>query len=583
MLLLQPPTPLRRSRGYGSERSAGRYLLRKADYAQILVARRVLAGLSGASSALLRALHGLAVPAARGSGSGSRNSSTNGSGSSSNSSSSSIGSDGSNVAEESGNGTAAAAISTRRMRSKQLQVLGQAKAAAASAASQPLPLRRVRTAAAPRPKPTDAFGRPYPDGAAGSDQDKDQQQQQQQWQPGLVGHSHSSKDKQAIAGHHTDAAQSGGIPRPAARLAARTRAWAKRVVAVLSDWGMWPRSNVVPLDQFDEAFPLLHEPSRLPPLHIEKASLPDLLDPLLDGRALPPPPPPRAQKTPLSSSDESQTSAAARWRLLPALLSRIEVVEPTFSQLLVVHRRVRRPAWWRRALPARGPVRLRVFREIPVASWQVVHPARVLQWRPLDLLRLDLFGIGGAVAALAQARTGSPLLGLLALASLSLWATRLVLGYVRMGDRYKSIVAQLLQERTVASEEGGVEYVAAAAGLQRWKLAAIAYVLLLRAERGGMLDEDSLAGAAEALLRTELAAVSVRFDTTAALSELRRFGLLLEARRLPQPQPQPGSFESDTQDSYAVVAPSAAHAVLQRYWAGLLTARVGSILRDEDM
>lgn len=28
--------------------------------------------------------------------------------------------------------------------------------------------------------------------------------------------------------------------------------------------------------------------------------------------------------------------------------------------------------------------------------------------------------------------------------SLSVWATRLVLGYLRMDDRYKSIVAQLL-------------------------------------------------------------------------------------------------------------------------------------------
>ena len=36
------------------------------------------------------------------------------------------------------------------------------------------------------------------------------------------------------------------------------------------------------------------------------------------------------------------------------------------------------------------------------------------------------------------------LLQLLTLVSLSVWATRLVLGYLRMDDRYKSIVAQLL-------------------------------------------------------------------------------------------------------------------------------------------
>lgn len=38
-----------------------------------------------------------------------------------------------------------------------------------------------------------------------------------------------------------------------------------------------------------------------------------------------------------------------------------------------------------------------------------------------------------------------------------------------MGDRYKSIIAQLLAERTVAGGEGGLEYLATAAGLQQFK------------------------------------------------------------------------------------------------------------------
>lgn len=41
----------------------------------------------------------------------------------------------------------------------------------------------------------------------------------------------------------------------------------------------------------------------------------------------------------------------------------------------------------------------------------------------------------GAFAALAQARYNNPYLQLLAFASLSVWGTRLVLGYMRMGDR----------------------------------------------------------------------------------------------------------------------------------------------------
>lgn len=48
-----------------------------------------------------------------------------------------------------------------------------------------------------------------------------------------------------------------------------------------------------------------------------------------------------------------------------------------------------------------------MYRDIPLPSWQVVYPDKLLQFRPLDLLRLDLFGVAGATAALAQAKYNS--------------------------------------------------------------------------------------------------------------------------------------------------------------------------------
>ena len=48
-----------------------------------------------------------------------------------------------------------------------------------------------------------------------------------------------------------------------------------------------------------------------------------------------------------------------------------------------------------------------MYRDIPLPSWQVVFPDKLLQFRPLDLLRLDLFGLAGATAALAQAKYNS--------------------------------------------------------------------------------------------------------------------------------------------------------------------------------
>eukprot|EP00775_Hariotina_reticulata_P012152 gene12152-12290_t len=132
-----------------------------------------------------------------------------------------------------------------------------------------------------------------------------------------------------------------------------------------------------------------------------------------------------------------------------------------------------------------------VYRDIPLPSWQVVFPDKLLQFRPLDLLRLDLFGLFGVGAALFQARYTNIYLELLTLVSLSVWGTRLVLGYMRMGDRYKSIVAQLLAERTVAGGEGALEYLATAAGLQQFKQTALAYVLLL--EAGQALEAEDTA------------------------------------------------------------------------------------------
>jgi hypothetical protein len=66
----------------------------------------------------------------------------------------------------------------------------------------------------------------------------------------------------------------------------------------------------------------------------------------------------------------------------------------------------------------------------------VVFPDKLLQFRPLDLLRLDLFGLAGATAVLAQAKYSSLILELVTLVSLSVWGTRMVLGYMRMGDRW---------------------------------------------------------------------------------------------------------------------------------------------------
>lgn len=46
-------------------------------------------------------------------------------------------------------------------------------------------------------------------------------------------------------------------------------------------------------------------------------------------------------------------------------------------------------------LRRREPITLRVLRDIPVPSWKLVFPDKLLQFRPLDGLRADLLTVAG--------------------------------------------------------------------------------------------------------------------------------------------------------------------------------------------
>jgi hypothetical protein len=175
------------------------------------------------------------------------------------------------------------------------------------------------------------------------------------------------------------------------------------------------------------------------------------------------------------------------------------------------------------------------------------------------------------------------------------------------------------------------------AGLQQFKQAALAYVLLAAADRP--LDAGQVAAAAEAVLQQRLQ-LQVCFNADEALAELRRFGLLVEQQqqgcaaagageqqqqqqqmghavaeaalaavtaggtRRPAAaaagatpsaaatavavaeQPQAIAVQAPQQQQqqqqrvlYKVLDSREAQQVLQQYWAGLLRQRVRSILR----
>lgn len=46
-------------------------------------------------------------------------------------------------------------------------------------------------------------------------------------------------------------------------------------------------------------------------------------------------------------------------------------------------------------LRRRDPIAIRIYRDIPVPTWRIVFPDKLLQFRPLDGLRADLFSMAG--------------------------------------------------------------------------------------------------------------------------------------------------------------------------------------------
>ncbi|KAF5826438.1 hypothetical protein DUNSADRAFT_3102 [Dunaliella salina] len=173
-------------------------------------------------------------------------------------------------------------------------------------------------------------------------------------------------------------------------------------------------------------------------------------------------------------------------------------------EIAVLYRRVQRPeqtgflgrmkglasAIWkrgtRRSPPApktkilRPPISLQIYRDIPLPTWSVVLPEKVLQFRPLDFLRTDLFAAAGLVAALAQARYESFYLDVVTAVSASIFLIRIFLGFRRQVDRYRVRLAEILREKTVACDATAIQYMAASAADQQFAQAALCYVLLLQ-------------------------------------------------------------------------------------------------------
>ncbi|GLI64788.1 hypothetical protein VaNZ11_008193 [Volvox africanus] len=388
------------------------------------------------------------------------------------------------------------------------------------------------------------------------------------------------------------------------------------VYSALSNWGLVPRTDVIPLTSFNSHFPVRERPGRQP-LFVCKVSLGDAL----------------------GGTDWLRSGLRG---VLDGLLREVQLQEPTFREVMVLYRPAhsrmaptrepplqpklglwqrqvtrRRPqgssqqldddrnlsdgkdeatgreagsgrerrerhhhvkrglesGWLRRLWrswrgvneeePAirRPPIQIRIYRDIPLPTWKVVLPEKLLQFRPLDLLRVDIFSLAGLAGLAAQARYDSMLVDAITFGSAAVLIVRIVLGYQRMSDRFRSVVNELLAEKALAGQEGAVEAMAMAAAQQQLRQAALAYVLLLHhcrprghdlrqkqqlpatlgasgrsmaATRDGLEAVDTPAMATTAQLQglaewalAHYSGVKVRFNARQALHELHRLGLVV--------------------------------------------------------
>ncbi|GFH09653.1 uncharacterized protein HaLaN_04834, partial [Haematococcus lacustris] len=158
-------------------------------------------------------------------------------------------------------------------------------------------------------------------------------------------------------------------------------------------------------------------------------------------------------------------------QLLRKLLQPVQLQEPTLKAAAAKEllRGALAPDAPVTAPRARPPVHIRIYRDLPLPTWQLSMPDKRLQFRPLDLLRTDTFALVGLVALLAQARYDSLLLDLVTLLSASVFVLRIALGFKRMDDRYRNQVAEVLRGKTIASDATALEYLATSAALQQFK------------------------------------------------------------------------------------------------------------------
>ncbi|KAI2500339.1 Protein of unknown function (DUF3754) [Fragilaria crotonensis] len=247
-------------------------------------------------------------------------------------------------------------------------------------------------------------------------------------------------------------------------------------------------------------------------------------------------------------------SAVGRRRMLRNFLSIVELVEPTYEEVVVVWRPMQKkrkpemkeriPAvvyemaeifdmehklpdkFSRMRKPKRPALQIRAFTGVPMANLPAVFPKTRLIFRPADAFLFDLISVLTLILVLGSQRFDNPKLDLVAIISVSLWLFRTVLRYSNKLARYDLLVKNFLTSKIAHRNSGAVKYVSNEAASQRATRAALLYSWLARRPNHTItldqLKEEAFVGVNELLGSDQYVDVNV----LAGLKDLEALNLV---------------------------------------------------------
>jgi Protein of unknown function (DUF3754) len=213
-------------------------------------------------------------------------------------------------------------------------------------------------------------------------------------------------------------------------------------------------------------------------------------------------------------------SPISRKKMFRNFLSKVELVEPAFEEVVVVWRppqkkrntsikdRLPKVLYhiaeifdMEELLPANTvseeypkppAIEIRAFTQVPMANLLAVLPKTRLVLRPADAFLFDFISVLTFILVLSSQRFDNPKLDLAAIVSVSLWIFRTIIRYSNKLARYDLLVKKFLTSKIEHRNGGAVEYIGNEAASQRAIRATFLYTWLINHQNSSMTYQQIL-------------------------------------------------------------------------------------------